>query len=179
MLPVSGLVRVCFSTNCLTWIAGAQGGNDGVGRPCSSLTTTTPFCKRKAWSGSYHHFNQCLLWKMRINTDPKSFYLLLIFLTACTYLFFITFILTASSSSASSPLFGCCEPSAASFSLFGHCEPSSLFGHCEPSSLFSFVNYLLHYFCSPVQTSLSSPFLYYSYASRAAFHALCHLCSSH
>ena len=93
MLPVSGLMQVCFSTNCLMWIAGAQGGNNGVGRPCSSLTTT-PFCKRKAWSGSYHHF-QCLLWKVRMNTDPKSCYLLLIFPTACTYLFFITFILTA------------------------------------------------------------------------------------
>ena len=41
------------------------------------------------------------------------------------------------------------------------------------------VNYLLHYCCSPVWTSLSSLILYYSYALRAVFHALCHLCSPH
>ena len=94
MLEVSGPVRVCFSTNCLTWIAGAQGGNGGRGRPCSSLTTT-PFRRRKARSGSYRHFDQysAFVMESRMNTDPKSSYLFLIFPIARIYLF-IAFILT-------------------------------------------------------------------------------------
>ena len=56
-LQVSGLMWVCFSMNCLMWIAGAQGGNGGTGRPFSSFTTT-PFSRRKAWSGSYCHLGQ-------------------------------------------------------------------------------------------------------------------------
>lgn len=121
MLKASGPVRVCFSVNCLTWIAGAQGGNGRTGRPCSSLTTT-PFCRRKARSGSYRHFDQSSLWRAVMVT---------LTLRACNcFLYFRLPALISSSSlspssslSASSPLFGCCEwwwcllLSAASLSL--------------------------------------------------------------
>ena len=54
MLETSGPMRVCFSTNCVTWVAGAQGGSGKTGKPFSSLTTT-PFCRRKSRSGPYRH----------------------------------------------------------------------------------------------------------------------------
>ena len=57
MLEVSDPVWECFLLNCLMWIAGAQGGNGKIERPFSSLTTR-PFCRRKACSGSCHHFDQ-------------------------------------------------------------------------------------------------------------------------
>jgi hypothetical protein len=105
MLQTSGPARVCFSTNCLTWIAGAQEGSGRIGRPCSSLATT-PFCRRKARSGPYHHFNQYSLWRARIKTTLRA--------CICFLYFRMPALVSSSSSppssssSASSPLFGCC-----------------------------------------------------------------------
>ena len=102
MLEVSGLVRECFLLNCLTWIAGAQGGNGKIGRPSSSLTTR-PFCRRKARSSSCHHFDQYSLSRVG---KPLT-------LGACVFLYFQLpllapslplFPLLSSSSSASSAL---------------------------------------------------------------------------
>jgi hypothetical protein len=91
-LQASGPVRTCFSMNCLTWIAGAQGGNGGTGRPCSSFTITL-FFSRKARSGAYRHFDQYSLWRVKMKTDPKNLYLLPIFPATSTLTPFILVVL--------------------------------------------------------------------------------------